>query len=170
MFGEGVFPKIWKKGVVRFLLKAKDKKRSDPKSYRPICLLSTLGKLLEKLMVLKLSSWKSLPYLYGGRQYGFVKGRGTVDAIRNVVKYVEESMDNYVAAVLFDVEGAFDGLWWPSLIKKLRLEECPYNLFKLLRNYLEDRSVSVISSDGSLEKKLIGDVHRARFWARSCGI
>lgn len=43
----GCFPTIWKRGLIRALLKDITKDPSDTKSYRPICLLPFLGKLLE---------------------------------------------------------------------------------------------------------------------------
>lgn len=44
------FPTIWKHGLIRAILKNTTKDPSDPKSYRPICLLPFLGKVLEKLV------------------------------------------------------------------------------------------------------------------------
>lgn len=151
---QGVFPKIWKRGEVKFLLKAKDKIKSEPKSYRPICLLPTLGKVLEKLLVLKIAKWKPLPFLYGEHQFGFVKGRSTVDATEKVIKYVDSSEKKYVAGVLFDIEGAFNSLWWPSLLAKLRLEKCPGYLYKILKNCLEERYITFKSFDEQIERKI----------------
>lgn len=113
---EGVFPSIWKKGIVKFLLKGIDKERSNPRSYRPISLLPVIGKLLERLIVYKLFEWRDC--LYSEFQYGFRKRRSTVDAIRVTMNYVQDANEKYVVAMLFDVEGAFDGLWWPSLFKR----------------------------------------------------
>ena len=52
----GNFPKPWKVGTIRVLLKSPDKDPSVAKSYRPICLLSLFGKTLEKLIRLRLRS------------------------------------------------------------------------------------------------------------------
>lgn len=145
---EGCFPKIWKIAVVRFLLKSEEREKTDPKSYRPICLLSVLGKLLERLMVVKIMEWKGLG-LYNEKQYGFVRKRSTTDAIGEVMKFVENVQGKYVAAILFDVEGAFDSLWWPALIMRLRRLGCPMNLYDLLLDYLNDREVLVRTSDQS---------------------
>ena len=41
----GYFPKCWKDGNLRLIKKPKCKDASDPNSYRPICLLSVIGKL-----------------------------------------------------------------------------------------------------------------------------
>lgn len=50
-----VFPKEWKKALVVTLLKSEDKDKSDPSSYRPICLLPVAGKVMERLMMQKLN-------------------------------------------------------------------------------------------------------------------
>jgi len=50
----GCFPVAWKSARVVVLLKSPDKVRSEPGSYRPICLLSVLGKVLERMMVRRL--------------------------------------------------------------------------------------------------------------------
>lgn len=47
---EGVFPLKLKEGRLLVLLKSPDKPRTDPSLYRPICLLSALGKILEAIL------------------------------------------------------------------------------------------------------------------------
>ena len=32
-----IFPRIWKRGRVKYLLKPGDREKTDPRSYRPIC-------------------------------------------------------------------------------------------------------------------------------------
>lgn len=147
---QGVFPNIWKVGLMCFLLKSPDKDRSEPRSYRPICLLPVLGKLLERLIVLKLKCSIGRESMYHTHQYGFVEGKSTVDAIKRVVSYVKNSSQQYVVAILFDIEGAFDGLWWPWVFRILRERNCPQDLYDLLRNYLSNRRVKAKSSSGEI--------------------
>jgi len=56
-----VFPSIWRRGSFRVLLNGGDKDEKDPKSYRPICLLSVVGKLFEKLIKLGLDGTSMAP-------------------------------------------------------------------------------------------------------------
>ena len=42
----GRFPDVWKTAEVVIIQKHKDKDAQEPKSYRPICLLDVLGKIL----------------------------------------------------------------------------------------------------------------------------
>ena len=51
---EGLFPKKWKEARVVALLKGADKDRAEPRSYRPISLLSGLGKILERMLIERL--------------------------------------------------------------------------------------------------------------------
>ena len=47
-FVEGIFPRRWKRQTFVFILKP-GKPPGNPLSYRPICLLGTMGKILESL-------------------------------------------------------------------------------------------------------------------------
>ncbi|KMQ89014.1 reverse [Lasius niger] len=116
------FPSAWKSARVIVLLKSPEKVRSDPGSYRPICLLSVLGKVLERMMV------KRLERLVSERlcdaQYGFVRGRSTEGAWNRVQEWVSGSESKYVLGVFVDFQGAFDNLEWDCVIQKLREIGC----------------------------------------------
>jgi len=79
---EARFPAIWKSAVVVPLIKGEDRDAGEPKSYRPVSLLPVMGKILEKVMNLRLQEQIS-PYLTG-KQYGFTKGKSTLDAVENL--------------------------------------------------------------------------------------
>ena len=86
-----VFPDIWKRQQL-ILLPKPGKPPGDPSSYRHRHLLNTLGKLLERVINSKL-----LKYVEGERgladtQYGFRKGRLTVDAISKVVAMADRAL------------------------------------------------------------------------------
>lgn len=48
-----------------------------------------------------------------------------------------------VALVSFDIEGAFDNAWWPSIKEQLRSNRCPGNLYNVFNSYLSERSVTL---------------------------
>ena len=52
-----------------------------PDNYRGITLLNTLGKLFTRVVNNRLESWAEECGVYIEAQYGFRKGRGTVDCI-----------------------------------------------------------------------------------------
>ncbi|KAL4149243.1 hypothetical protein QTP88_003225 [Uroleucon formosanum] len=82
---ELTFPSIWKKAKLVLLHKGPDKPVEAPSSFRPICLLDTPGKLLERLIFQRLES--HLDSRRTGRapnQFGFRKGISTETALEVV--------------------------------------------------------------------------------------
>ena len=47
----------------------------------------------------------------------------------------------YAAALLFDIFGAFDNVWWPLVLRNLRDRKCPRNVFEIIVSYFSDRRV-----------------------------
>ena len=148
----GIFPETWKEGSIRALLKDPDRDASDPASYRPICLLSVVGKCLEKLLAERLRPLFSDSRYAATNQFGFRTGKSTTDAILEMRKMVRESTEKYVLAILFDIKGAFDHVWWPSILHRLRERGCPRNLFLLIADYLRGRTVGLAGKHGTVKK------------------
>ena len=129
----GVFPKAWKEGSLRVLLKGEDKDATDPKSYRPLCLLSVIGKLFEKHLNKRLLKTSMAPGMISDRQYGFLPGRSAEDATVELCRMVSRSEYRLITGIFFDISGAFDNVWWPKVLDNLRKRECPDNIFKVLK-------------------------------------
>lgn len=148
---EGIFPRIWRRGFIRIIPKSGDKSPDDPKSYRPITLLPSLGKLLERLIVPRL--------LPGGpkfhiNQFGFTIGKSTVDAALSVRKIVNSSEYKYVVGIFLDISGAFDNAWWPMLLLKMKIRGCYKNIYSLLCSYFLNGSAKLKLGHHSLTKSL----------------
>ena len=81
---QGHFCKQWK--VQRLVLISKGKGELNTASaYRPLCMLDTAGKVLEKIIRPRLQSAIQAAGGLSDRQYGFRLGLSTIDAIRTVV-------------------------------------------------------------------------------------
>ncbi|GJQ65282.1 hypothetical protein Trydic_g7403 [Trypoxylus dichotomus] len=79
----GVFPTRWK--VARLVLITKKQGApDDPSTYRPLCMLDTAGKVLERLIRTRLQAVMEDAGGLSPRQYGFRRGRSTADALREV--------------------------------------------------------------------------------------
>lgn len=133
------FPVTWKTARVVVLLKSPERVRSDPGSYRPICLLSVLGKVLERMMVRRLE--RKVCDGMCDEQYGFRAGRSTEGAWNRVLGWVDRSEHKYVLGVFVDYKGAFDNLEWKCVIDKLREVGCEE--MGLWESYFCDRRVCV---------------------------
>lgn len=116
------FPLTWKTARVIELLKSPEKVRSDPGSYRPICLLSVLGKVLERMMVNRLE--RRMEGRMCEAQYSFVRGRTIEGAWNRVLEWVNESDKKYVLGIFVDFKGVFDNLEWKCVLDKLRRVGC----------------------------------------------
>ncbi|KAH0813491.1 hypothetical protein GEV33_009299 [Tenebrio molitor] len=136
----GYFPRTWKHGNLVILLKDPAGDTENVKNYRPITLLPTYGKLLEKLIKIKLSD--ALTPLHSPHQFGFTSGRSTTNALLTYKAAVSDSPRKYVLTIFVDIRGAFDNVWWPGLFDTLRTKQLPHEILAIIKSYLTDRSVS----------------------------
>jgi hypothetical protein len=148
----GVFPKVWKTGKVVILPKAGDRDLSDAKSYRPIKLLPVIGKALEKLINRRILRVNDSNGGFSCKQYGFRHGRSTEDAVCDLIKIVKSTQHKYALGLFLDISGAFDNLWWVSIMSNLKRISCPKNVYLLLRDYLDDRKAVIEDHLGCVEK------------------
>ncbi|KAL0111284.1 hypothetical protein PUN28_012887 [Cardiocondyla obscurior] len=88
---EGVFPREWKRASL-VLIPKPGKPLDNASSFRPICLIDELGKLMERIINCRLTEWvESTGRGLSVNQFGFRKGHSTIDAIQAVKKYVHKS-------------------------------------------------------------------------------
>lgn len=119
------FPALWKKGKT-ILLPKPGKKHQVPRNYRPITLLSALGKTLEKLINARLVNLLEEKGILPESQSGFRKRRSTQDQLFRFTQDITEALQkNMVAlATMFDVEKAYDKVWHEGLFLKLKQIQC----------------------------------------------
>lgn len=110
---EPYFPEERK--VAKLVLLRKGSKPLDqPKLYRPICLLNTAGKFIERLIKSRLEQYLATSEGLSERQYGFRKGRSTIDAISKAMELVDSASSGPLrrrelcALVALDVANAFN--------------------------------------------------------------
>jgi hypothetical protein len=122
------------------IFKAGDSLECD--NYRPISLLSSISKLLEKIVVQKLVSHLTSNDLLYCHQYGFLPGRSTEHNLMQILNFITKALNdgNFCIAVFLDLRKAFDVCDHGILLKKLEkmgIRGTTYNWFK---NYLAGRS------------------------------
>lgn len=138
----GAFPQKWKTGRL-VILRKPGKPVEEVGSYRPITLLPVLGKLVEKVVAFKMRKWMISEGVIGERQFGFMPGRSTADALIELKRVVDAAEEDYVWGIFIDIKGAFDNAWPPLLMEILRQKGCPGNIVAFLQNYLQGREVIV---------------------------
>lgn len=157
---EGVFPKMWK--VQRLVLISKGKgDPSTPSAYRPLCMLDTAGKLLEKLLKSRLETAISNAGSLSNKQHGFRRGRSTIGAVEQVVKSVHAAQEGnhfsrkIVLLATLDVRNAFNSARWCDILEALEnYFKIPEYLLRMVRSYLSERQLLYDTTDGSAKKKV----------------
>uniref|UniRef100_A0ABD2W7C9 Reverse transcriptase domain-containing protein n=1 Tax=Trichogramma kaykai TaxID=54128 RepID=A0ABD2W7C9_9HYME len=152
----GVFPRCWKRQRL-VLLPKPGKPPDEPTSFRPICMLDAMGKMLERIICDRLQAFTESPAGLSDRQFGFRRGRSTIDAIETVVSTAREALKGkrwlggtkeYCAVVTLDVKNAFNTARWNNILTALERIETPAYLRKIIANYFQDRVLEFDTSDG----------------------
>lgn len=84
----GHFPRLWKVGKLVLIEKPK-MESSSAINYRPICLLNASGKLFESLIKARLETELEENDRLFDRQFGFRKGKFTINALSTIVEKVD---------------------------------------------------------------------------------
>ncbi|CAH2096746.1 unnamed protein product [Euphydryas editha] len=151
-FETAVFPTALKKAIIHPVLKDGD--ANLPSNYRPIAVLSSLSKILERLINKRLVQYLEHFGLISEQQYGFRKGRSTNGAVLDLVGHVVQNLNQNkkVLSIFLDLKKAFDTIPITTLLLKLEKVGVRGLPLKLFQNYLTDRSQMVrIDSYGSDE-------------------
>ncbi|KAK4319782.1 hypothetical protein Pmani_009300 [Petrolisthes manimaculis] len=117
---ENTWPSMWKEARVVPIHKRSS--RSDPKNYRPISLLSVIGKVFEKVVADVVCHHLSNNYLLSDQQFGFRPGKSTSDLLMLLTRDWQDALDDGLDTVVvaLDIAGAFDRVWHGGLLEKLR--------------------------------------------------
>ena len=116
----GDFPGVWRDAVVLPFLKP-GKDPTIPESYRPIALTSCVCKLMEKMVNGRLMHVLGKSNVISPYQYGFRKMRSCEDTLARVECDIRKAFKKgqYLVAVLFDIEKAYDEAWRYHVLQKV---------------------------------------------------
>jgi hypothetical protein len=123
----------------------KDGDKNSPKNYRGISLLSILNKIVEKVILKRLSDFMRHNKIDDTTQYGYREKFGTNDAVFKFVHQASMSLDknDLLVVVFIDLQKAFDTVNHDVLLHKLHCIGIRGFLHDLLKSYLKDRFFSV---------------------------
>lgn len=150
---KGIFPQALKKAVVHPIHKNGDK--SFINNYRPIALLPSISKILERLIYNRLIKYIERKGLLATTQFGFRPNKSTDDAVHELTDYITRQLDsrNKCLVIFLDLAKAFDSVSIPILLEKLHrlgIRGIPHSL---LKDYLTNRTQRV-KIDGIVSKEL----------------
>ena len=141
---ESKFPKIWKIAHVTPIHKKGDKNLCT--NYRPISLLSCVGKVMEKCIQKHLLDFLRENNLLTTSQSGFIPGDSTSYQLLSIYDDFCKTFDQQCTtqALFFDISKAFDRVWHRGLIHKLNAIGVRGSLLNWFTDYLSNRMQAVV--------------------------
>ena len=160
-FDEGRFPDSFKMAQVTPLIKKAGLDESDPSNYRPISNLNTIGKIIERICLVRLLPHVASTNNFSPLQSAYRKKHSTETALLKVLDDLYRIMDSKHAAVLIglDLSAAFDTINHGMLLERLR------NMFGVtgtalgwIQSYLSNRTqyVKIGSEQSSISQVSVG--------------
>ena len=135
----GIFPQTMK--IAKVLPFYKSGKKNLMTNYRPISVLSSFSKILERIMYNRFSSYLNDNNLFFQKQFGFREGHSTnhadIQLINNNCDLFNQN--KYILGVFIELSKAFDTVDHNILLKKLSLYGIKNNNLKWFSSYLSNR-------------------------------
>ena len=158
----GTVPEQWKVAKILLLKKEQNGKRnySKPNSWRPISLLSTLGKIMESILAERISYLVETHTLLPSNHFSGRKKRSTEQALIILIERIHDAWRSkkVLTATLFDIKGAFNGVDNTSLLHSLRKRQIPEVIVRWIESFLSNRKAQILVNSFTSET---AELHRA---------
>jgi hypothetical protein len=154
---QGIFPDLFKTVRVVPIFKSGDKTICD--NYRPISLVKSFSKILEKIVQISLVNHLELNNLLYKHQYGFLRAKSTEHNLIHVINNIAQSLNegNIAIGVFLDLRKAFDVCDHNILLSKLSRYGITGTPLSWFTSYLTNRQ-QVVDLTGHLSKPLPLDI------------
>ena len=140
---QGKFPKALKCAELILIPKPGKKDNISPSAYRPICLISEVGKILKRITVDRIVHLEGIGPNISEKQFGFRRGRSTADAIDMVIRIATDitNRGGIALAVSLDIANAFNSIQWEKIHTALIRHRIPDYIREVIGDYLRDRKI-----------------------------
>lgn len=156
----GKIPIAWKRGIVIPIPKI-GANSLETDGYRPITLLSCIGKTLEKLVNRRLMDELEHKKLINEKQHAFRKGKSVETYLTQLEAHIEKAkrQNAHIDLVSLDLSKAFDRTWRLPIVERLKTWGIDGRLLCFVQDFLTDREIQVFCKGAwSLPRKLINGI------------
>jgi hypothetical protein len=117
---------------------------TDVSSYRPISLLLTISKVLEKLIYKQITKDTGQQGWIPHHQFGFRRAHSTIQQCHRLVDTINNATENhqYCTAAFLDISQAFDKVWHSGILFKIK-HILPPGYYNLMKSYLQVRTYKI---------------------------
>lgn len=135
----GTWPESLKITIVKPVHKGGDK--TLPLNYRPISLITSITKIFEKVLKVRMLNFLNKHNILSPQQFGFRQGKSTENAISLLTKHIYKALDNSRPSLclFIDLAKAFDTISHALLMKNLEEIGFRGTAYKLISSYLTNR-------------------------------
>jgi ribonuclease HI/exonuclease III len=149
-FSLGYHPLRWRQSVGIILAKPNKSDYSQPKAYRIISLLNTMGKAMEKIIATRLNYLANTGNLVDNTQMGGRKQRSAIDTSLLLLNHIQHQRATsrkkkllITTTVFLDIKGAFDYVKKPQLLKVLKGLGLPSKLITWVDTFMSKRQIQL---------------------------
>ena len=144
LFETVYWSKNWKQARTLCFNKS-DNPAPTTQQLRPISLLSVLGKVYERLFLLRFQKWLQSHNILPWQQSGARANQSTNSRVNHLLEQLTNSLryNTFTPVLFIDFKQAFDMLWQEGLILKLNRLNCPIPYLLWITNYFKDRFMTI---------------------------
>lgn len=152
---DGVVPHQWRTAKIIPLKKPDKDDYRLAKAWRPISLLSTLGKALEAVVAERISYAVETHGLLPANHFGARKRRSADQALVLLQEQIYKAwrMRRVLSLVSFDVKGAYNGVCKERLLERMKARGIPSRLVRWVDAFCSGRTASVAVNGYTSEQR-----------------
>lgn len=143
---EGELPTQWRNAKIIPLKKPNKGDYTVMKAWRPISLLSTLGKTLESVVAERISHAVETFGLLPTNHFGARKKRSAEQALLLLQEHIYNAWRSkkVLSLVSFDVKGAYNGVYKDRLLQRLTARGIPPALVRWIDAFCSERTATIL--------------------------
>ena len=152
---QGYFPEKLKVGCITPIFKNGDRKKIN--NYRPVCSLSPISKIIEKVINNRMVNFLDDNNIFSETQFGFRKNMGTETALLNYIDRLQNKLNEskHSISLFLDLSKAFDVIDHKILKTKLQHYGFRGKFLEFILSFIKDRQYFVHINGKNSDKKLL---------------